>query len=601
MKALFAILLAAQTAFCADYLTGQAARLVIGQKNFTSILAEVPPATQGVLGAVGGVGYANNHLFIADGNKIGGYPVNNRVEIYTPVSNLPTPTSVPQSSQLGDNCPVCIGSPALVLGQPDYVTAAQNITQNGLRTPTGIASDGAKLVVADSDNNRVLIWNTIPTTMDQPADVVIGQADFTHAVSSKTPSATSLSGPQGVWISNGKLFVADTLNDRVLIYNSIPTANNAAADVVVGAPDFTTLILPPVTQTNVAPTQTNLDSPTSATSDGTHLFVSDLGHNRVLIWNTIPTTNNAPADVVIGQKDFVSGVSNDSTNLCPSNGSDTSTTPATPTYPALCGYTLSFPRFVLFDGQHLIIADGGNDRVLVFNSIPTTNLPHADVILGQPDENTDASSANTDSFATPTSLAWDGTNLYVADTFNLRVVVYTPLGSQLPQTAVRNGASLQIYATGSVALTGTVATSDTVSITIASTTYTYTVVANDTLATIATGLTNLINGTTKGSTADTNVIATADTVNPAVLLTARVPGSAGVGTALSATVSSSSLIVPTASGTTITINLASAVQIAPGTLISIFGTGLVSKRPRSTTAPKRCRGRSAAPLCTSME
>ncbi len=70
------------------------------------------------------------------------------------------------------------------------------------------------------------------------------------------------------------------------------------------------------------------------------------------------------------------------------------------------------------------------------------------------------------------------------------------------------------------------------------------------------------------------MIATADTVNPAVVLTARVPGSAGVGTALGATVSSSSLIVPAAPATTITINLASAVQIAPGTLIRIFGTGL---------------------------
>ncbi len=209
----------------------------------------------------------------------------------------------------------------------------------------------------------------------------------------------------------------------------------------------------------------------------------------MLIWNTIPTTNNAPADVVIGQKDFVSGVSNDSTNLCPSNGSDTSTTPATPTYPALCGYTLSFPRFVLFDGQHLIIADGGNDRVLVFNSIPTTNLPHADVILGQPDENTDASSANTDSFATPTSLAWDGTNLYVADTYNLRVVVYTPIGSSCRKRryAMRRVWKFMRRERGVYRNRGT---SDTVTITIATTTYTYTVVANDTLATIVTGLTN---------------------------------------------------------------------------------------------------------------
>jgi len=50
--------------------------------------------------------------------------------------------------------------------------------------------------------------------------------------------------PQGVWIQNGKLYVADTQNNRVLIYNSIPTANGAAADVVLGAPNFTTFVEP---------------------------------------------------------------------------------------------------------------------------------------------------------------------------------------------------------------------------------------------------------------------------------------------------------------------------------------------------------------------
>ena len=36
------------------------------------------------------------------------------------------------------------------------------------------------------------------------------------------------------------------------------------------------------------------------------------------------------------------------------------------------------------------MADGGNDRVLIFNQIPTSNgATEADVILGQPDEYND--------------------------------------------------------------------------------------------------------------------------------------------------------------------------------------------------------------------
>ena len=40
------------------------------------------------------------------------------------------------------------------------------------------------------------------------------------------------------------------------------------------------------------------------------LFVTDLGYNRVLIWNSIPTSNGAAADVAIGQPDLVSSIAN---------------------------------------------------------------------------------------------------------------------------------------------------------------------------------------------------------------------------------------------------------------------------------------------------
>ena len=42
-----------------------------------------------------------------------------------------------------------------------------------------------------------------------------------------------------------------------------------------------------------------------------------------------------------------------------------------------------FPRYALSDGTRLFIADGGNDRVLVYNTIPTTNGAAADMILGE--------------------------------------------------------------------------------------------------------------------------------------------------------------------------------------------------------------------------
>ena len=52
---------------------------------------------------------------------------------------------------------------------------------------------------------------------------------------------------------------------------------------------------------------------------------------------------------------------------------------------------------------------------------------------------------------TPSSLAWDGTNLYVADPFNRRILVFTIGEEALPLTGVRNAASRDIFAVGSVA------------------------------------------------------------------------------------------------------------------------------------------------------
>ena len=238
---LFAALLAGEPGAFAqpNYTTGQAARAVIGQPRFD---AQNQNSSDTVLGAASGIAYAADTLFVADDNLVQATPQNNRVLLFKNLSNqLPPPTAQPPYNS---TCPVCVGQANVVLGQPDMTTTVQNnsATQNNLRQPTAVASDGVHLVVADTNHNRVLIWNSIPTTNNQPADVVVGQPNFTSTSipGATTPTATSLRSPQGVWIQNGQLFIADTGYNRVLIYNHIPTTNGAAADVALGAPNLTT-------------------------------------------------------------------------------------------------------------------------------------------------------------------------------------------------------------------------------------------------------------------------------------------------------------------------------------------------------------------------
>jgi len=575
-----------------DYFTNQAARLVIGQTTFTSQNSGADSIT---LGALSGLAYAANTLFVADSNRMGLIPANNRVLLFSTVlQTLPQPAdeiAVGYGVASEGSCNVCGGQATTVLGEPDFLTTTYTVAANGMRLPTAVASDGNILVVADTANNRVLIWKSIPSTNGQPADLVLGQPDFV-TIGPVVVNQQSFRAPQGVWIQNGKLYVADTQNNRVMIWNSIPTHNNQPADLVLGQPNFTTAPQLDLTQQNLTGAANTMLSPVSVTSDGTHLFVTDLGFNRVLIWNEIPTQNQQPADVEVGQLTFAGSTANDTTNLCASNGTDSS---GNPLYPVLCAATLNFPRFALSDGTRLYIADGGNDRVLVYETIPTQNATRADVILGEPDEFSDIVTSNTSIFTpnltysasnstpTPTSLAWDGQNLYVADPTNYRVLVFTPETPSIAANGIVNTASLAIYAVGTVTMAGTITADDTVTLTIGNnagstpalvtgTAYTYKILKADTFDTVAQALVTQINAS-NGGAGDPNVFAAEELGYGVMILTARQSGPAGNNVSLTTTVSSNATITATDSGATLTGG-GSAATLAPGALASIFGVNL---------------------------
>ncbi len=564
-------------------MTGQAARMVIGQVNFTQQDTGTPSQT--VFGAVSGLAYANNTLFVLDSNHIQATPVQNRVLIYHNLSSLvPEPTAeIPQ----GIRCPVCLGNggkggASVVVGQPDFVSSSINLTQSGFQNPSGIASDGHMLAVADTDNNRILIWKTIPVTNGAPADIVLGQPDFT--TNHPGISNTAMRGPEGVWIQGTRLFVADTKNSRVMVWNNIPTTNNQPADYVLGEPDFGTA--PPSTTLDLPAKANNLFTPVSVTSDGVRLFVTDLGHTRILIWNSIPTQTQQPADIAIGQPDLTSELDNNSAALCTSEGKDTN---GHPLYPVRCYATLSFPRFALSDGTHLFIADGGNDRVLVFKNLPTHSGQKADIVIGQPDEFSDivTDSANTfdpnanvlrsnpATIRTPLSLAWDGINLYVSDPYDRRVLVFTPGLATVQVNGITNAASRIVFGLGALTFSASAITAkDTITVTINSTPYTYTIASADTLTTIIQNIANLINGTTTNKP-DPNVLATPNPGVNQLVLTAKIPGVAGNNIAYSVTVAAASsggtaTETVTTAGATLSGGQ-NAAFVAPGTLVTIQG------------------------------
>lgn len=589
MKWPFVLFVLAGLCQAQEFFSTQAARLVIGQKPFT---AASPGASEKLLGSITGVAYAADTLVVADGNNLGGTPLNHRVLIYRNVSSF-----VPDRKAvlpLNDTrCPACVGVADVVLGQPDFATTElKAAAQNTLRNPLGVAYNGRVLAVADTDNNRVLIWKSLPTQNQQPADLVVGQKDFTSSTAGLSDSA--LRGPNGVFLdANNGLWVADTGNDRVLFFGEV-TQNGQAAKLVLGQAD-----LGSDKQSRKYPDYAvaadALLAPTSVTVTASRVIVADLGLNRVLIWNSIPTRNGQPADVVVGQPDFASpefksGGTPTTHKLCESNGTGSD---GQPTYPDRCAATLDMPRAVLTDGQRLYVADSGNDRVLIWKSIPATNGAPADIVLGQWNFELNQSSdtgeprrvAATDSFKTPTALAWDGTNLYVSDTYNRRVLVYTPGDFSLPVTAVRNAPSPVTYARASVAFSGTVDKDQELTIKIGNEnvkddqgntiekSYTIKTTADDTFDTIIDRFADSINA----DGGDQYVLAVPNKLAGTLVLIARQADAAGNSITLSTDRNpSDSKIVLTASGTKLSGGQDPSL-IAPYAIVAVVGDNLADQ------------------------
>ncbi|WP_298395848.1 T9SS type A sorting domain-containing protein [Flavobacterium sp.] len=312
-----------------NFTNSQSAALVVGQANFTSNVAS---CTQSGLYAPSYTAISSKGV-LAVSEQTGG-----RVKLWNP-----TPTAN------GVNATVVVGKTSFT----DCTNAGAN--QASISNSNGVAfsPDGNKLIVTDFSNNRVLIWNTIPTVNGQNADVVLGQPNFTSGFGGV--SATAMNGPTGAYVSSdGRLLIADRGNHRILIWNSIPTTNNKPADVVVGQTIFTS--------PGGGSSATTMVNPwgVCVSPDG-KLLVADSANNRVLVWNTIPTVNGAAANVVIGQA------------IMGTNGAGTTSSNLN----APIGVTVS-------PSGKVAIGEFGNSRVLVYNSIPTTNGVAADVVLGQP-------------------------------------------------------------------------------------------------------------------------------------------------------------------------------------------------------------------------
>lgn len=319
----------------------------------------------------------------------------------------------------------------IAVGQRDllstYPLGPGTSLSRGLNYPTGLAIDSqGNLYVVDAGNNRILRYPqpfADPNNRTNP-DVVIGQPDFQ---SNKPNRGLTLIGPDGIAAlpsnpdnhpvvqqltldASGNLWFTDTGNHRVLRY---PKASDGkaqgVADIVLGQVNMNSNASLPVS-TDGFQNKTGLRYPVGVTLDQAgRIYVAD-GLGRVLVYSSSPLPAATSATRLLGLVRLAQGQ---------------------PVPPRPNATEFGLPMGLVMIGGNLGVLDQGWSRISIFDPFdqwpadsPTASSPAARTEIGEPDLSTNKGSAAANGLRSPAGAAFSGAELFVADSFNNRVVVF---------------------------------------------------------------------------------------------------------------------------------------------------------------------------------
>lgn len=295
----------------------------------------------------------------------------------------------------------------------------------------GLSGGPAQLYVADTDNNRVLVYDD--PLRNQLASRVLGQPSlFQNPAGSTTdrlshPAAVTVDGDGLVWVS-------DTGNHRLLGFSAPLPAAAAAASFVLGQADGNgNLPNQGAAKARIPqPSAFSLHAPRGLLLDGQgRLFCADSGNHRVLLYEN--PRKNAWASLVLGQLDMMHGAE----NRAKAQGLGS---------PVGIAVDRPDPQRRPGEAIHVYIADSANSRILGWQDLTALRSGRpADVVLGQRNFLDSACNMGRGSGAQglcyPRGVAVDRNgDVWVADTWNHRVLRFpSPFApahrDKLPQTA----------------------------------------------------------------------------------------------------------------------------------------------------------------------
>lgn len=270
--------------------------------------------------------------------------------------------------------------------------------------------------------------------------------------------------PMGIAVdpASGAVYVADTLNHRVLGFaNYLSFQNGASASLVLGQSDFIS--------TNAGGPSVGRDDafnhPTGLAVDASgNLYVADTANNRILRF--AKPSNNWPGEGARQQPDLVIGQTALNKVSANQGGAATAATLNFPTPGAIQSQTNPVRVGLAFDAAgNLWVTDFGNNRVLRYPAASlgggASNAPAADLVLGQPDFTTTTAPSNSGLAARqnkagvrfPTTIAFvpTGNLICVGDSLG-RVLVYANPAANAQRAARILGVPTQAQANQGVAV-----------------------------------------------------------------------------------------------------------------------------------------------------
>lgn len=301
-----------------------------------------------------------------------------------------------------------------IFGQPNFRTSSPGLSTTTLNTPRGLAYNSVSntLYVSDFYNNRILAFNAANAgTSTAPTPIgIFGQVNYT--TSSAVVSTSSLQNPMGMYYQarSNTLYVADYANNRILGFN----ANNPGTGTGSRPNAIAVFGQTTFAASSNGTSQSTLYHPTGLAYNTTSntLYVSDEQNQRVLAFNAnTPGVGAGSAPNAIG----IFGQSSYNTSVIATTASSTYS-------PSGLAYHAA--------SNTLFVVSAGSSRVTAFNAnTPGTGAgtaPSATAIFGRRTYTDTSHNASTSSMSNPKGIALDPTNglIYVVDNSRNRVVAF---------------------------------------------------------------------------------------------------------------------------------------------------------------------------------